>query len=797
VTPAARFALWAAGVALLAALWLGKVAGRMQVETDLLAMLPEVERDAVIEQSVRTLSESIGRNVLFLAGAPDFDAARAAARQLAATLTQSGAFAAVRLDADYRLGELVELYAPHRAALLSDRHRAWLRDGQADRLVDEALRALYTPSGWLRLLPFSADPLNLAGDFMAQQVPAGGRVELRDGLLVVPGTPQDPGHVDVLVTAELRGSPFSTGEQERAEPAIVAAVAAVTAAQPAATVLTSGVIRHAAANATRAKREVSLFGSASLVGVILAVLLTFRSARPLLLTLGSLGVAGFASLTACGLLFERVHLMTLVFGSTLFGVAVDYSIHYFADQFRFEKRWDAGETLHHVGPAVLIGMLATAVGYQAFLLPPFPGLRQMAVFSIVGVATSCACVLLAYPLLANRTPAAHRPWILSFAGTLGRLQLPRSRGAALASAIVALATVLGLARLTFVDDIRTLPASPQALMDEEAAVRDRLASAVDTRFYIVEGDSPEAVLRAEETLRERLDGLVARGALGAYQAVSRALPSAARQRENHALLSRGVYAADGALPKLLAQAGFSPAQIRAAREGFPSGAPVLAVDDWLASPAGGAQRALWLGATARGFASAVKLGGVRDVAALRTAAEGLPHVHFIDRVAAVSAMMQRYRHIALACLAAAYGVIALVLMFRYGFGLGLRLLAAPLGGAILTLATLGLFGAECNLFNVLALLLVLGMGVDYSVFMLEGRDARHTVIMAILLAGILTLLAFGMLAFSATPFIRSIGVTVGLGVSYTFVLSLLAASPRIIPPRFGSGVAGDVPMARA
>jgi len=50
------------------------------------------------------------------------------------------------------------------------------------------------------------------------------------------------------------------------------------------------------------------------------------------------------------------------------------------------------------------------------------------------------------------------------------------------------------------------------------------------------------------------------------------------------------------------------------------------------------------------------------------------------------------------------------------------------------------------------------------------------VIMAILLAGLMTLLSFGLLALSATPFIRSLGLTVALGVTFTFVLALLSSS---------------------
>jgi predicted exporter len=121
-------------------------------------------------------------------------------------------------------------------------------------------------------------------------------------------------------------------------------------------------------------------------------------------------------------------------------------------------------------------------------------------------------------------------------------------------------------------------------------------------------------------------------------------------------------------------------------------------------------------------------------------------------------------------------LITAALMARYGPAIGLRLMIAPVGGAALTLATLALLGVAANLFNILALLLVLGMGVDYAVFMREGRSARATVIMAILLAGLMTLLSFGLLALSATPFIRSLGLTVALGVTFTFVLALLFSS---------------------
>lgn len=771
-----RFWLWACAVAALGVVYAVGVAGKLRVETDILAMLPEVDRDPMVEGAVRALSDATGRRTLFLVGAKDPAGARRAAADFAASLERSGVFARVRRDAAFDAAAIEALYGPHRAALLSDRHRRWLAAGESGRLVEDALRALYTPAGWLGARPFADDPLNLYGDFLAQLAPMAGRLRLQDGVLLASGGGRDY----VLVAAESDASPFAVAQHARVEPAIAAAIAAAAQGDAGVEVLSSGVIRHAAAASARGKAELATFGTVSLLGIVLLVSLTFRGARPLLLTLTSLAVGATAAITVCHFLFDKLHLITLVFGSTLTGVTVDYSIHYFADQFRQRDTWDPRQTLAHVGPAILIGMAATVLGYQALLLPPFPGLRQMAVFSIVGIASACATVLLAYPLLANRRPATHTPAALRLARRLGALRLPRvSRGAGMLAAGLLALTAWGLSRVEFADSVRTLQSSPAWLQAEEARVRELLGGAQDSRFFLVEGATAEDALRAEETLREALDALVQAGQLTGYQAVSRALPSAQRQRENFAALAAQVHAPAGALPRILAQAGYPPAVVEARRAAI-AAPPPLTPEAWLASPASSGLRGLWLepvsAALGRGVATAVTVSGVADAAALAALDARLPEVRFVDRVARISSVLQRYRQLATACLAAAYALIGLVLVLRYGRRAGLTLLLAPLGGAALTLAVLGAMGEPVNLFNILALLLVLGMGVDYAVFMREGRASRATVIMAILLAGTMTLLSFGMLAFSATPFIHSLGLTVLLGVSFTFVLALLGSA---------------------
>ena len=78
----------------------------------------------------------------------------------------------------------------------------------------------------------------------------------------------------------------------------------------------------------------------------------------------------------------------------------------------------------------------------------------------------------------------------------------------------------------------------------------------------------------------------------------------------------------------------------------------------------------------------------------------------------------------------------------------------------LTLATLGLLHEPLNLFHVLSLLLVLGLGVDYAIILREGRS--HQAVLAVFLSMTTTLISFGLLGFSSVPFVRSIGITVAL-----------------------------------
>jgi predicted exporter len=75
-------------------------------------------------------------------------------------------------------------------------------------------------------------------------------------------------------------------------------------------------------------------------------------------------------------------------------------------------------------------------------------------------------------------------------------------------------------------------------------------------------------------------------------------------------------------------------------------------------------------------------------------------------------------------------------------------------------------------FNAMAMVLILSIGVDYSVFCAETSGARKPVTaLAIALAALSTILSFGMLAFSRVFAVHAFGVTMLIGISLAFLFA--------------------------
>ncbi len=758
--------LWLTAVATFAVAATFLLPGGPLIETDMLALLPVVEQQPLTRRASERLVDEGRDRVVFLLRMPSSQQARAAltrsSKAFGARLTASNLFAATD---PVTFGETTNLF-DYRYQLLTS-GQAQSIASHPNQLIDAALAGLYGLLGAFQASQLTTDPLGLHGTYLTGLAPVG--FDLLDGSIP---TFTSGGHLHALHIVSTRAAGFDLASQARMLEFIAASRrwAAGTNLE----LLVTGLPVFAAEGAKRARSEVSLFGTLSLVAILTLLIGVFRSPRPIVLTALSIGSGVGCAFVTTLLVFDTIHILTLVFGSSLIGISIDYALHYLCDAYRGSD-WTPEAGLKRVLPGITVALLTSVCAFSSFLVTPFPGLRQIAIFSASGLLAAWLTVVLLYPAYAwpklPRVEPRLLRWIDRYLEQWARLP----RGVALTLAAVAVpAIALGLKDVQPNDDIRVLQSAPPTLLAEDGRVRSLLPQQFDSQFFLVRGATNDAVHTRERQLTQLLDAAISGGSVGGYRALSRMYPDADTQRSNYQLVKSELYDS-GRIDAFYDRIGLSKADKGSHLQAFAEAeAAHVSFSDWLgAMPAD--WRTLWLGCAAQRCGSVVQLTGIRWMADLESIAAGLEGVTLVDQVADLSQLLGRYREVATLLLAAVYGIILLALCWRFGVRAAIAMISVPLTAVLIAMATIGWTGNLFSLFNLFALLLVVGISIDYAVFFHLNDGEHRTTALAVSLSAGTTLMAFGMLAFSETAVVNAFGLTLMAGIGSAFLLAPLAS----------------------
>jgi predicted exporter len=759
-------AIWLAVVVLLGVHLAWRVHQGLTFRTDLMALLPRDEADPALQRVNDHVAQSLSQRVAFLIGDRDRDHARQAASIVTRALTGTGLVAFTALPSGVnRLTELGTLYFPYRSGLLSGDDRQRLLSGQAKTLETRALSQVFGIAGMADARLLRRDPFLLLPAFFAALPLPSSRLSIDDGMLSVTAA----GTTWIMLSGRLLGDPYALDIQARLNAAFEAAKQQMRTADPDAQILHAGAVFFAGAGATTALADMSTLGTVSTLGTIAIVLLVFRAVTPLLLTILAIGVGMGAGLSVSLLLFGDLHILAMLLGLSLIGIAVDYSLYYCVEMFAPGNRTPY-QRLARVMPGITLGLITTAVGYATFLLAPFPGLRQVAAFSVVGLIASFATVVFWLPLLDRRRPIRHGRMLLAATALLWRFwEAPRLRPARIA--VLTVLAGIGLAgafHVTALDDVRRMQSLSPELVAEQARMQQIAGFTIGTQFFVVRAPDQETALQREETL---LDRLRLSGGLSGYRATASFVPSAQRQRQNRDLVR--VDLQTPLLAGYLAQIGLPNT------EPNPDPTDVLTVAMAMKiGPLADVLRELTV-PDGSGVADIVMLDDVKDAASVRAAGAGIDGVNFVDPAADFSRLLGRYRRLAVALIAVSAVLMLPLLALRYRFLGAIRVMLPAVITIVVVPLAKSLWGDPFTFFDAMALVLVLSVAVDYAVFCAEADTAYKPVaLLGVWMAMASTVLSFGLLERSEVAAVHAVGSTMLLGVVLAFLLAPMAGKRR-------------------
>jgi predicted exporter len=770
---------------------------RMQVTTDITHFLPAGSDHRLAELS-RALSDStLTRTLILSIGGGDPVAIRAAATSLAAELSAHPEVAWVERGPTAELAQSVyRLYGARLSFFISERPEEELPRAFSDEALRRSARSLKQqlslPTSPLLSRMAGADPLQWFPAILRrfEQARTGQSLDVEGDQLVT----RDRRHA--LVFLGTRHSPFNSQAQAPLLADIARAFERLNRRAGGSLMLERGGVAPIAVDAEqRMRRDLTRISLASSLGVVLLFLGLFGSVWMIVLAFLPVIAGALVATTTGLLLFGKLHAITLTIGSTLIGVAIDYPILLLTHRV-LSPQDSPAQVIRRVWIGIFLGGLTTAAGFAALAWTSFPGVREMAVTSGVGIAGALAATRFVLPPLLSRRPS-HAPRLQRgaavLAGTLGWLGRRRSVHVVSLTAI-GLTCAIGLPRLRWVDSLAALNAAEASVIAETDRVRARVSGMDEGRFVIATARDEEHALRINDQIAARLDLAQRGGDLEGWTSLHAFLWSADLQRRNRASVMASPDLFDRARAALV-QEGFRPAAFAAFQSaidpvgsasgasgasggpGAASAVEPLRLGDLQASP---------LAAMVRPFT--VKVGeeigiltfvrGVKRPAALDALVAGLPGARAFDQAAFLNQTYARFRVQILEALGGHLIVILLILKLRYRRWTGTLAAFWPaVLAASTTLALFGVAGVTTNLFHVMSLLLVLSMAIDYGVFLVESArtsTSSGATLMSLVASCATALLSFGMLALSTTPALRAIGLTTGVGILLSLVLAPLA-----------------------
>jgi predicted RND superfamily exporter protein len=781
-------------VSLLVTIALAPLVARIRLDTDVVKLVPSGAPEA---QAFARFARSFVTEQVLIVLAESDDPARlpAFADAFAAELRGAPDVAEVR----YRLsGGAASFLRDHLTQLLTVEEI----DALAPRVTSEALKAqvrrlrsLLSAPGGSSLAPLlTADPLQLI-DSISSRLSSGLPVDTQSGYF----RSADGRALMIYVR------PKATSYDVEADRALIARASAVATRLGARItdgdftgrgleVGFTGACAYTLTYRDWLHRDASLSTPLSAIAVLVLFAFFFRSLRVLPLVAVPLFFGLSWTAAAAFLLYRHLNAVSLTFGTVLLSIGIDFPIQIYnrlREELATKPPREALEvTVRELAGPSLTATLGPAMVFFACGLSDYRGLSELGVLAGVGLLFNLIAMFTVFPALLALLPERlwaqpqRSSWSGGVLAAIGRSAGRRPRRTL---ALAALAGVLALPLLFRVHfDHRLITLHPQSMppVKTEAELSRRFGERERMLVALIEDrDGERALERADGWAREA-ERLHQRGLLRGYQTVSSLFPSLKTQAERRSHWERlGAPRIAGELRAALEEVGFDVSAFEPFLRQLETAPPPITLDearkgdlDFLLrnhvhdSPDGRSVATFLFPAANRTAEARAALSQVAS-GPLGGVVTGAPVLEDVLRDLVIRDTIR-------VTVASAIGVAILLALYyrrwKPWLAVMLPLTLAWVGFG----AALGALGLPLNLFNLLAVPLVIGYGIDDHVFLVHRHlsepelGTAHTVATtgrAIVLTSLSTIAGFAGLAVARFDGLKLFGLSGSLAVAMCLV----------------------------
>lgn len=534
------------------------------------------------------------------------------------------------------------------------------------------------------------------------------------------------------------------------------------------------------------KSDTQIFTTAASLLLSLLLLVAYRSLRLLILAALPLLSAVLAGALMVNLGFGEIQGITLAFGSTLLGVAVDYPMHLFS---HLDAAIPARHSLMRIWPTLRLGVLTTAAGYVGLLGTQFPGLIQLGVFAITGLLAAAAVTRWVLPQLLppNYSPSLYLSWLLRLSEAIRRIPVRAKMIISLLAVCFSVTSLWWHRHPFWENNLAALsPVSAASLATDQRLRADLHAPDVG-QLIVVQAKTAQTALLRSQRLAGKLNRLQTKGWFSGAQMAVQYLSDLQIQRKRQQTIPPAPVLAHNlqqALQGLPFRSGvFRPFLVAAEVARHQSLVTPADVQGTLIGPL--VNNLLY--EQGHQWYALIPLIGVKAPQRLAHwfASHPMSGVTYLDTHAESARLMHSFRNQTLDQLGLVLGAIVLVLFFGLRHPREITRVIVPLVLAeLIDVAILIAIGEELTLFHLIAMLMVAGISIDYALFFSHPEADpvhRRRTLHALTLCAASTVSVFAILAISPLPILRALGLTAAIGVGTAYLLAMILAQRNVQP----------------
>ena len=721
-------------------LFLFRFNNRAKIETNFLSIAPKFEESGHFQNSIETFFLQNSSEIKILIESYDFDKAKNSAIEIENYIKQNFENVAVNLYSK-NYDDILETIIKYKYQLISKEIREALLNNQASRVAEEGIANFYSPFFIPIVDNIEDDPFFVLNSKLIELLQNNNNIETRDGISFI----NYEGKFNVSLNMDIDKKIDSMIFFDR-----LTELLRKMENDEEIKIYISGVPIHAYYSQKSAQKEITIISAVSLIFICLIFLFIFKSVKPYIISMISIAVSSATSFFLLSILLDSIHIFAFVFGTSLIGVSLDYSIHFITEWYN-EK--DKKEVLRKILPSMSLSFMTTIASYFALSLTSLSLLKQTALFSIFGLASSFLTVIIIYPIIFKNDNRFLRENILNKTKNIlsGYVDFLNIKFVLFLTIFVILISIINIPKLKVNFSSNQLYNPPDFLTYNETEIYKRLNSSLSRNIIISRGNSLNEALENEETLENYFTN---------YRALSKIFYSKSRQIENIKLVE------DNLMPLLKKQTedlGFDNEIYNKIKSEFESVKnEFLNIEDLIES----IDELKKLIVKNNGKYFIISTTDETETKIIENENIKIFNINF-----EINEALDKTARTAIKTALIAYIIIFFFMIIFLSKKHAIAIIIIQIISILINLSVHSIFNFSVNIFSVFALILSIGISIDYCIFFSKSNAKKEVTFLSIFLSMITTALSFGTLSFSGFIPVKSFGLFLFIGILVTFLLS--------------------------